>query len=430
MKYLLKLFIPFLVFTLFIPHAFAKKSIGIVALLDGNVWRISNGNKKELLNNKSKIYEGDALITGTDAFIKILMKDDTVFDLGEATKFTFEKFKLKTKKDRKAKYNFSYGKMRSIFTIKAKNKDDLKIKTPDVVMGVRGTEILADVYEKKGKLTTNIALVSGKLNINVPSVKGVINSLDIVPGSMFSSGDFVKTKDIKKSLKTLNKVQMKTLASNSMMKKGAFLYETVNGNRSMPLNKEMKLLINKAKAGNLSHKSRKAGEGKKGDHPRRRGGKGHNGDGPQDGDPQGGGPQDGGQQGGGPQDGGQQGGGPKGSGQQGGGPKGSVPPGAGTGGPSGINLPPRLAPGAGPGGHLQNHNPMDNIDFKNRLTDQHLNQINNTFKKSNRFKRPRPKFKKPNFNINDGVTPEFTIPPAPGAPPPMPSTPLDSVSPP
>jgi hypothetical protein len=226
-------------------NAAKSTSIGVVAILDGGVWRAPDGDidKKVPLKRNSPVFEKDTIITGSDGFVKILMNDDTVFDLGETSKFTFEKFKLKTKQDRKAKYNFSYGKMRSIFTIKAKSKKDLQIKTPDVVMGVRGTEILADVFENKGKLTTNIALVSGKLNITVPSIKDVANNFNITPGSMFSSKDFIKKKDFTKSLIKLRPAQITKMASVGIMKKGSFLFDTLNKGRELPVSNAMRKLV-------------------------------------------------------------------------------------------------------------------------------------------------------------------------------------------
>lgn len=253
-----------LIFLLILPiHLMAAgKSIGVVAILDGGVWRAPGGDidKKVSLKRNSKVYEQDTIITGDDGFVKILMEDDTVFDLGETTKFTFDKFKLKSKKDRKAKYNFSYGKMRSIFTIKAKSEKDLQIKTPDVVMGVRGTEILADVFESKGKLQTNIALVSGKLNIQMPDIKDIANNFDIKPGAVFNTEQFKENKDFAKSLKKISPAKMKKLSQVSMMKKGSFLFDTVNEGKAMPVSKAMKKIVTKVKDAQKGEDGKKGGK--------------------------------------------------------------------------------------------------------------------------------------------------------------------------
>lgn len=223
-----------------------EKSIGVVALLDGGVFRAPLGDisKKVELKRNGKVFEKDLIITDETGFVKILMDDDTVFDLGGTTKFSFHTFKLQNKNDRKAQYIFEYGKMRSIFSQKAKNPGDLKIKTPVVVMGIRGTEILADVYESvEGKITTNIALVSGKLNIEMPNSKELVKDIEITPGVVFSSEKFLQSRDFKKSIDKLSKVNMKKLSQVGMMKKGAFLFDTVNEGKPMPVSAAMKKIV-------------------------------------------------------------------------------------------------------------------------------------------------------------------------------------------
>lgn len=262
-----------------------EKPIGVVALLDGGVFRAPLGDisKKVALKRNGKVYEKDLIITDDVGFVKILMNDDTVFDLGGTTKFSFDKFKLNSKngkeakEDRQAEYKFEYGKMRSIFTQKAKKEGDLKIKTPEVVMGIRGTEILADVYESTaGKLTTNIALVSGKLNIEMPSSKELVKNFEITPGAVFSSEKFSQSRDFNKSIEKLSKANMKKLTQVGMMKKGAFLFDTVNEGKPMPVSAAMKKIVD-----SVSNLRERRGDGKDG--PRDRNGEGK-GDKPERGD--------------------------------------------------------------------------------------------------------------------------------------------------
>ncbi len=234
-----------LLLVLFCFHAIAAESIGIVALTEGKVWKIRDGKKSQLLQNED-IKEKDEIITGEDAFVKILMNDDTVFDFGEATKFSFDKFKMKSqedKGDREADYNFSYGKMRSIFTIKAKDEDSLKIKTPDIVMGVRGTEILADVFKNGKTLTTNVSLLSGKLNIS-GFAKNIKKSFDIKPGVVFNSTNFKNFKAPNKFLSNLSSNQFNSLKNSAKLTRGSFLFDKVSGKKSFPVNSEMKKILN------------------------------------------------------------------------------------------------------------------------------------------------------------------------------------------
>lgn len=232
-----------LIFLLFITSALAADPIGTVAILDGKVWRLPNSETKQksTLETNQKIFEKDMIVTGKNAFVKILMNDDTVIDLGESTKFTFSEFKMKTKKDRKANYDFSYGKMRSIFTIKAKDEKSLKIKTPDVVMGVRGTEILADVYMHGKELKTDIALMSGDLNIEV-DLKKQLKKFNIKPGEIFQSDLAKSFQDSKKVLTDLKSDSIKELKLKNIMERGKFLFDVMN-RRSFPVNNELKEII-------------------------------------------------------------------------------------------------------------------------------------------------------------------------------------------
>jgi hypothetical protein len=240
--------ITIMILTLFSFTALAAEDIGVVALKEGEVWKVRKGKKTDLLQNE-KILEKDEIITGKDGFVKILMNDDTIFDFGEATKFSFDKFKMKTKSDREANYNFSYGKMRSIFTIKAKDEEALKIKTPDIVMGVRGTEILADVFKKGTKLTTNVSLISGKLNIS-GFTKNIKKSFSIKPGVVFNSTNFKKFAKPNKFLRNLSRVQFNALKNTAKMTRGSFLFDKTSGKKQFPVNNEMKKILN-IKADNI-----------------------------------------------------------------------------------------------------------------------------------------------------------------------------------
>jgi len=149
---------------LLVFNAIAEESIGRVVKLHGDVERARSGSESKALVKGDFLYVGDLIQSKKRSFVKILMKDDTVFQLGPKSKFSFEEFKMKTKADRKATYNLVHGKLRSLFTVKAP-KRTLTIKTPTASMGIRGTEILSDVYKFRGKVKTDIALLSGKLEI-------------------------------------------------------------------------------------------------------------------------------------------------------------------------------------------------------------------------------------------------------------------------
>ncbi len=180
--------------------------IGTIVSLRGKIVRVNKElQRKEFLKVGSIIFENDVVGSGDKSFVKILMRDDTLFQLGPRSKFAFQKFDYKSKKKRKAVYNLLIGKLRSLFTNKAEEPDDLELKTPNAAMAVRGTEILSDVYGKKGKYRTDIALLSGKLDIKTKS-KRVVN---LKPGFILETGAYLKSKQEKKNAYILKRIPEK-----------------------------------------------------------------------------------------------------------------------------------------------------------------------------------------------------------------------------
>ncbi|MEI8345868.1 MAG: FecR family protein [Pseudomonadota bacterium] len=138
--------------------------IGRVAKVVGVVERINSPlNIRGPIAGGEGIVQGDKLKTGPDAYIKILMKDDTIFQLGAESEFVFKEFTMKAKNDRQAVYDISYGQLRAIFINKAK-ENDIKLKTPTVSLGIRGTEFALNAFQQNGVWQTDIALLSGQLN--------------------------------------------------------------------------------------------------------------------------------------------------------------------------------------------------------------------------------------------------------------------------
>lgn len=168
----------FLILLLFLsfklPHGIEKEHrdslnpIGIVVKLKGTVVR---SNERRNLNTYLvpgyDIFSGDKITCGEKGQIKILMKDDTVLQLGPHSQFIFEDFNLKSKRERTATYYLVQGKMRGLFTMRPTIKKGLAIKTPNTLMDVQDSEILSDVYFYGGDIKTDIALLSGKLGVKI-----------------------------------------------------------------------------------------------------------------------------------------------------------------------------------------------------------------------------------------------------------------------
>jgi hypothetical protein len=157
--------------------------IGRVTKLRGNVVKI-HGDNQVILKEGDSLFSGDEIHTQSGSFIKVIMRDDTVFQLGAKSSFKFGEFSFKTKEDRHAVYNLMQGKLRSLFTVPAK-EGALKLNTPTASMGIRGTEILSDVYKIDGVLKTDIALLRGKLDVAINE-----KTFSLKPGEMIESHKF------------------------------------------------------------------------------------------------------------------------------------------------------------------------------------------------------------------------------------------------
>ncbi len=211
MKVFSKLFVLCFMVIAVISMANAAEPIGRVVKLRGSIEAVNKtSGDSAMLKDGDSIYEGDFLKSEKGSFAKILMKDDTIFQLGPNTEMIFEKFKFKTKEQRTATYNLVKGQLRSLFTVKSKEKS-LMIKTPNTAMGIRGTEILSDVYKFKGKIKTDIALMSGKLDVDLTKMnlgQALKNRIiQLKPGQVFESDHFRKNftggKPIQKLLRKL-----------------------------------------------------------------------------------------------------------------------------------------------------------------------------------------------------------------------------------
>lgn len=199
-------------FTILFAQSLYAKKIGRVTKLRGEVLKtnIEAQVVREALNEGDWVEEGDIIESEKASFVKVLMNDDTIFSIGSSSKFSFEKFKMKTKNKRTAVYNLMRGKLRSVFTKKAPKKT-LTIKTPSAAMGVRGTEIVSDVYKIAGELRTDIALLHGKLEVTTNNGR----KFDLSPSDLFEAVDIQK-KDIKNAAKVL---KGRSIASQNLVAK-------------------------------------------------------------------------------------------------------------------------------------------------------------------------------------------------------------------
>lgn len=147
--------------------------IGKVSKVIGRIIRIPFKNRsiEEPLKMDDKIVQGDIIKTSEKSLIKFLMNDETVITLGPESEFEFTKYSedkdAKDSAKRKATYNFLLGHMRAKVTKKAE-PGDLEFKMRKVSMGIRGTEIIAEiVMDKANNYVTKVLLTEGKAFVDL-----------------------------------------------------------------------------------------------------------------------------------------------------------------------------------------------------------------------------------------------------------------------
>jgi hypothetical protein len=131
------------------------------------------------LKKGSRVYNNELIQTGEKSFIVLDMIDLTTVTLGPNSDFKVQNWNYKTKNDREATFTIDKGQWRALIKSKSKDMDQLKIKTPVVSMGVRGTELMVNAFKIDGKDVTQVALLHGAIHLE--NKTGDIKK-DMVPG--------------------------------------------------------------------------------------------------------------------------------------------------------------------------------------------------------------------------------------------------------
>ena len=180
MNYLSKTLI--VVFLLFASVANASNNsfVGIIGAAIGDI----KNQKDEKLENGSKIFFGDTIISNSKSNAQILFLDQTVLTLGEETELTIDEFVYDpNSQDGSFVSTVKTGTVKFITgQISKKNPDNLEIKVPAGTLGARGTEFV--VLSESNNESTVVLLGP------VPN-----NTLGMTPGNLILS-DGVNSVDI------------------------------------------------------------------------------------------------------------------------------------------------------------------------------------------------------------------------------------------
>ncbi|MEI8347607.1 MAG: FecR domain-containing protein [Pseudomonadota bacterium] len=243
-----------------------KNCIGRVAKIVGAVERINTQqNISGPIASGDVIAQGDKLKTGPDAYIKVLMKDDTIFQLGAQSEFIFKRFAFRTKEDRQADYDMSFGQLRALIINKAKD-NDITIKTPAVSLGVRGTEFALNAFQRDGVWQTDIALLRGQLKVallNINKNNVILDAGKILHVSAVSSGK--KTPFQEQQISPAMQQQLKKAADEG----GSVFLPELSGNDNLLKSHIGKVKEEKENLGTDSEDKKKKGPGSSSSAPKR-----------------------------------------------------------------------------------------------------------------------------------------------------------------
>ena len=156
--------------------------IGVVGAAVGEIKNQNN----EILQNGSKIFFGDTIVSKKNANAQILFIDQTVLTLGEDTEMTIDEF-IYDPKNNEGSFVSSVksGTVKFITgQISKNNPEDLEVKVPAGTLGARGTEFV--VLAEKNNQSTVVLLGPGPEN-----------TLGMVPGNLILS-DGISSIDITK----------------------------------------------------------------------------------------------------------------------------------------------------------------------------------------------------------------------------------------
>lgn len=136
--------------------------VGEVQHFRGEVYHLSNGKRKKVQEG-TQFYKEDSLITEKRSIAKLILVDETVLTVGPNSELKFEEFEFKSKTDRRI-HSYIRGQLTGLVKNKAAN-GDIMIKTPNAVMGVRGTQFLVNHRTVANLEISEFALLSGSVEV-------------------------------------------------------------------------------------------------------------------------------------------------------------------------------------------------------------------------------------------------------------------------
>lgn len=174
----------FLFLSLFFSFSQAAQSeIGQLALIKGDVEVLHD---QKLLTPKLgyKLFEGDKIQTKAQSSAKLVMNDRNIIVVTENTELKLSHYR-QVKNEKQVIIDLAKGSARHALKQKYKNNEKYEVRTPVMVVGVRGTDFITK-FDASSEDSV-LCAIEGVVSLNLQN-----NKSD--PAILVNSGNFVKIK--------------------------------------------------------------------------------------------------------------------------------------------------------------------------------------------------------------------------------------------
>jgi hypothetical protein len=138
--------------------------VGELKILKGSAYKQNKNGRVIPIKIGARFYKDDTIVTKNKSYLRVIIVDDTVLNLGSNTEMNFEEFKFSDKTDRQMTLNLIKGQIRSMVQNKAK-EHDIVFKTRSAAVGIRGTEVLVNYQSVKNLDISEFALIEGTAEV-------------------------------------------------------------------------------------------------------------------------------------------------------------------------------------------------------------------------------------------------------------------------
>ncbi|HRK01783.1 MAG TPA: FecR domain-containing protein [Oligoflexia bacterium] len=211
-------------------RANAQTEIGRLAVVTGDVKVAKNGASDAGKPAKANdpIFNGDVIKTGNGAMAKLLFTDQSIMDVGANSAFKVTDYDLKQGENRTGSFNLMYGKLRALVTKQVGEDGNVKVRTKDAVMGVRGTEFVVNQPPAIAGGTappTQIVVVSGRVEVTPPSggPPVSIGAGQMATAASPSSGDTTSASSSNVQVSSMTAEQMSSVAEGAVAQDNTFV---------------------------------------------------------------------------------------------------------------------------------------------------------------------------------------------------------------